>query len=69
MHANRLRLSPNADTTIELTVRLVGEARITVEQTLETLADELFTKFTRDREQDPELDIPTRNTLMALALE
>jgi hypothetical protein len=69
LHANRLRLSPNADATIVLTGRLVGEARITVDQTLETLADELFAKFTRDREQDPELEIPTRNTLMALALE
>ena len=48
LHANRLRLTPNADATIEITGRLVGEARITVDQTLETLADELFAKFTRD---------------------
>ena len=69
LHANRLRLSPNGDRTVELKGRLVGSARVTVAQTLQAVADELFRRFSADRKLDPELDMPTPATLMALALE
>jgi hypothetical protein len=69
VHANRLRLSANGDLTVEVTGRLVGDARVTVEQTLGSLADELFLRFSRDQQADPELQMPARATLMALALE
>ena len=68
LHANRLRLAANGDHTIELTGRLVGDARCTVDQTLATVADELFARFRSDKSADPELDTPSRSTLLALAL-
>ncbi len=69
LHANRLRMSPNGDHTAEVKGRLVGTARVTVDQTLRSVADELFRRFAADREQDPELEMPSSATLLALALE
>jgi hypothetical protein len=69
IHANRLRFSSHGDLTAELAGRLVGSARVTVEQTLGAAADDLFDRFTRDHQADPDLEVPTRPTLLALALE
>ena len=68
IHANRLRLAANGDHTIEVGGRLVGEARTTVAHTLGTIADELFARYKADRKHDPDIEMPTRATLMALAL-
>lgn len=68
VHANRLCLSPNADRTIEVGGRLVGDARVSVRETLESIADELYVRFTRDHEADPSLEVPSRPSLLALAL-
>ena len=69
LHANRLRLSANGDMTIEMSGRLVGSARVTVEQTLGSIADELFARFSQDHGVDASIEIPTRATLLALAIE
>ena len=47
---------------------LVGEAAATVTQILERETDQLWRRYHRDHEQAPELDIPSRSTLRALAL-
>lgn len=48
---------------------LTGERALTVADTLHAVADELFHRYARDNEACPELGIPDRNTLLALALE
>jgi hypothetical protein len=48
---------------------LTGERALTVHDTLHAVADELFHQHSRDREQFPELQAPSRATLLALALE
>ena len=48
---------------------LCGERALTVHDTLHAVADELFHQYTKDREQFPEIEIPSRATLLALALE
>lgn len=68
LDANRLRVSAGDDCTVDLSGRLTGDTAVTVNQTLAQLADELFGRFKRDAEQDPELSMPPRSTLMALAL-
>ena len=68
LHANRLRLSANGDHTVELAGRLVGEARCTVDLTLASVADELLARFRQDKAADPDLEVPSRATLLALAL-
>jgi hypothetical protein len=65
---NRLRLSPTAEF-MELRGELVGDHALTVRDTIEALADELFAAFSRDHAANPELEIPHRATLRALALE
>lgn len=69
VHANRLRLSPLPDATRELTGRLVGAAGITVEHTLETIAEELHRAWRAAANDDPAVQVPSGATLMALALE
>lgn len=64
---NRLRLSPTGDT-LSLKGELVGENSLITKQALNAIADELFDKYARDREACPELKIPSRPTLLALAL-
>ncbi len=68
LQANRLRLSPQGDRTVEVGGRFVGDVRATVTHVLESLADELMHQFRRDAEADPTLEMPSRATLMALAL-
>ncbi len=64
---NRLRLSPTGDN-VALKGELVGENAQIAAEVLNSIADELFRKYARDNEISPELEIPSRATLMALAL-
>ena len=66
--ANSLTLSPS-DRFMLGRFELAGERALTVHDTLHAVADELFHQYSRDREQFPELTIPSRSTLLALALE
>ena len=65
---NRLRLSSSDDFTM-LTGELTGERALTVADTLNAIADELFLGYSRDAAAHPELEVPPRATLLALALE
>ena len=65
---NRLRLSPTTDF-IGLRGELVGDRAIVVRESLEAIADELFRDCSRDHAANPELEVPNRSTLLALALE
>ena len=65
---NRLRLSPTTEF-MELRGELVGDHALIVRDTIEALADELFLAFTRDHTLDPDIEVPNRATLRALALE
>lgn len=68
LDANRLRVTPSGDGTADISGRLTGDTAVTVNQTLESLADELFNRFRRDAQVDPSQPMPSRATLMALAL-
>jgi hypothetical protein len=65
---NRLRLSPTTGF-MGLRGELVGDHAIVVRESLESIADELFREYSRDHAANPELEIPNRSTLLALALE
>lgn len=66
--ANRLRIDELPDGTRELAGRLVGEGAVSVTASLEALADELFEQFTRDHGVEPSIEVPSRTTLLGLAL-
>lgn len=66
--ANKLTLSPSSDFML-VRGELVGEHALTVHDTLNAIADELFHQYRRDHEAFPELQVPPRSTLLALALE
>lgn len=65
---NRLRLSPTTDV-MGLRGELVGDHALVVRESLEAIADELFREYSRDHVANPELEVPSRPTLLALALE
>ena len=65
---NKLHLSPSDALTV-LKGELAGERGLVTTDVLNAIADELFEQFSRDRQACPELEIPDRATLMALALE
>jgi hypothetical protein len=65
--ANQLHLSPS-DRLMLLRGELTGDDAVTVEHIIETRTDELYLRYSRDREQFPDQPIPTRATLRALAL-
>ena len=67
--ANRLTITgPGPDTARLLNGQLVGSNGETVRQVLDQIADELFRQFTRDRDHSPDLAVPSRPVLLALAL-
>lgn len=68
LSANRLTLSPS-DRFMLGRFELTGERALTVHDTLHAVADELFHQHERDRQQFPELEMPNRATLLAMALE
>jgi hypothetical protein len=65
---NKLHLSPSDDLTL-IRGELAGERGLVTTEVLNAIADELFEQFSRDHRACPELEIPDRATLMALALE
>lgn len=64
---NGLRIGVTGTDT-HLSGTLVGDVAESVRQAIETVADELFRRYSRDRDTCPELKIPSRATLRALAL-
>ena len=64
---NRLHLDPVGDT-VSVSGELVGEAALTATQILERTTDVIWRRFQRDHDEAPELEIPARSTLRALAL-
>jgi hypothetical protein len=65
---NRLRLSPTTGL-MGLRGELIGEHALVVRDTIEALADELVLAYSSDHAADPDLEVPDRATLRALALE
>lgn len=66
--ANKLSMSPS-DRFMLGRFELTGERALTVHDTLHAVADELFHQYSKDREHFPEVEIPGRASLLALALE
>lgn len=64
---NRLSVKSVGGVTV-IKGELVGEEALVANEALNAIADELFTRFKRDHEVTPDLEIPDRQTLMALAL-
>lgn len=65
---DKLTLSPS-DRFMLGRFELSGERALTVHDTLHAVADELFHQYSKDRAQFPELEVPSRSTLLAHALE
>jgi Domain of unknown function (DUF222)/HNH endonuclease len=64
---NHLHLNPVGDTTA-LSGELVGEVALTVTQVLDAETDKLWRRYQHDHERCPDLELPSRSTLRALAL-
>jgi hypothetical protein len=64
---NRLHLDNVQDTTV-VRGELFGETALVVHQALEAMTDTLFRRYRRDHEACPDLVIPPRSVLRALAL-
>jgi hypothetical protein len=64
---NHLSAVPTIDGVTHVAGMLVGEGAEVARQSLETAADELFRRFTADHERCPEIEVPPRKTLVALA--
>jgi hypothetical protein len=64
---NRLSIAPTLDGITYLSGSLVGEEAEIARQALATTADELFRRFTSDHERAPDIAVPDRPTLQALA--
>jgi len=65
---NRLRLSPLPDGSLNVAGELIGEQALVIRQCVEGHADLLFLRMQRDHDLCPELPVPTRATLLAMAL-
>lgn len=65
---NRLHLSRDINGVLQFRGGLLGEHGACFEARLSAAADELFRRFSRDHKACPELEIPSRLTLLALAL-
>ncbi|MGZ4710276.1 MAG: hypothetical protein ACXWBN_16195, partial [Acidimicrobiales bacterium] len=65
---NRLRLTPFPDGSVNVAGELVGEQALVVRQCVEAHADRLFLRLVRDHDLCPELPLPTRATVLAMAL-
>jgi hypothetical protein len=65
---NRLHLSRGMEGDLQVDGSFVGEHALAVQATLERMADELFARSVRDREQaGSDIPMPSRATLLALA--
>jgi hypothetical protein len=65
---NKLSMAETLDGILHLSGQLVGEHALTVKHAIDTKADDLFRRFTADYERCPDIEVPNRATLRALAL-
>ena len=65
---NKLNLNLGLDNTYHLSGTLTGDGGEIARQAIEDRADALFRRFTRDHGQCPDIAVPPRATLRALAL-
>jgi hypothetical protein len=66
--SNRARLSFVGADRLVLSAELTGEHALAVAHALNVRADRLFRAYRTDQQHDPDLEIPPRSTLLALAL-
>lgn len=64
---NHLSMSMTGQTLV-LRGELTGENALIARDALNKIADQLFSQFSRDNEVTPDIEIPSRRTLLALAL-
>ena len=64
---NTLRVRRGLDNTLRLDGQLCGEYALIAESTLNAKADELFHRYRNDQDLTPDLRLPPRSTLLALA--
>lgn len=64
---NRLSMTSTFDGVHHLAGTLLGEHAVVARHALEAKADELYRRFQVDHELCPELELPSRSTLLALA--
>lgn len=67
VEANKLKLSATGNS-LFIKGELSGASALIAKEALEAIADELFHQYKRDNEVTPEIEIPGRATLLALAL-
>jgi hypothetical protein len=65
---NKLSIAETLDGIVHLSGQLIGEHALTVKHAIDTKADDLFRRFAADNEQCPDIEVPQRATLRALAL-
>jgi hypothetical protein len=65
---NTLRLTPFPSGSVGIAGELVGEQALVVRQNVEAHADRLYHRLKRDHDLCPELPLPNRSTLLAMAL-
>ena len=65
---NHLRVSPNASDGISVSGELVGDYAVAFTGLLDAETDRHWRRFRSDHEACPELEVPSRSTLRALAL-
>ncbi len=66
IETNRLHLRHHGGG-VNMNGMFVGEHEAITTRAVEQVADELFRQFTRDAERNPEITVPSRSTLQALA--
>jgi hypothetical protein len=66
--ANKLSVAETLDGLTHVSGQLIGEHALGVREAIETRADDLFRRFSADHDHCPDIDIPSRPTLRALAL-
>jgi hypothetical protein len=64
---NQLTVTPTFDGVTHVAGMLVGEGAVIARQAIDAVADELFRAHTIDNEHTPDIEIPSRTTLRALA--
>jgi hypothetical protein len=64
---NRLHLTPYPDGSVGVAGELVGEQALVFRQCVEAHADRLFLRLSHDHELCPELPLPSRATVLAMA--
>jgi hypothetical protein len=65
---NKLTLAETIDGITHLAGQFVGDHALAVREAIETRADDLFRRFGADHERCPDITVPNRATLRALAL-